>query len=198
VFWSSLTGERCRALECEDEGKDTDSDDKEMNAGIWYIASIESFPLLFIIKQLYLSQTPPSPEDDYHSCNRNRSSLVEGRGARTHEESAMRLVGSADNAVRQGELEVGDQELLDVRAANLGVRDLSNTDDLNGARAGTVAGSHVRVARLNSGNAGQLAVLLVHVVSSRARVVADPDSKVLDLKGLLLVDLLLSCRHSIE
>ena len=118
-----------------------------------------------------------------------RNNLVEGRGARTHEESTVRLVGSADDTVRQGELEVGDQKLLDVGAANLSVGDLSNTDDLDGARAGTVARSHVRVASLNCSNAGQLTVLLVHVVGAGARVVADPDTKVLDLKWLLLVDL---------
>ena len=101
----------------------------------------------------------------------------------------MGLVGSADDAVGQGELDTGNQDLLDVGATNISVGDLGNTDDLDGARAGTVAGSHVRVASLNSGVAGQLTVLLVHVVGAGAGIVTDPDTEVLDLKGLLLVDL---------
>ena len=55
--------------------------------------------------------------------------------------------------------------------------------------AGTVAGSHVGVKSLDSGGAGQLTVLLVHVVSAGAGVVADPDAEVLDLQGVLLGDL---------
>ena len=101
----------------------------------------------------------------------------------------MSLVGSTDDAVGQGELDARDQDLLDVGAADISVRDLSNTDDLDRAGAGTVAGSHVRVASLDSGNAGQLTVLLVHVVGARAGVVTDPDTEVLGLEGLLLVDL---------
>lgn len=44
-------------------------------------------------------------------------------------------------------------------------------------------------ARLDGVGAGELAVLFVHVVRARARVVADPDAKVLDLHGSLLKDL---------
>lgn len=57
--------------------------------------------------------------------------------------------------------------------------------------AGTVAGGQVGVQGLDGVDAGQLAVLLVHVVSTGARVVADPDTEVLDLLGVLLVDLCL-------
>jgi hypothetical protein len=53
-----------------------------------------------------------------------------------------------------------------------------------------VAGSHILVESVDSGNTGHLTVLLVHVVSARARVVADPDTEVLDLLGALLVDLM--------
>jgi hypothetical protein len=55
--------------------------------------------------------------------------------------------------------------------------------------AGTVAGSHVLVEGLDSINTAELTELLIHVVGARARVVADPDAKVLDLDGLLLGDL---------
>ena len=57
------------------------------------------------------------------------------------------------------------------------------------SEAGTVAGGHVLVEGLDSLAAGHLAVLLVHVVVAGARVVADPDTKVLDFHGVLLMDL---------
>lgn len=52
-----------------------------------------------------------------------------------------------------------------------------------------MAGSHILVESIDGGNAGHLTVLFVHVVGTGARVVADPDTKVLDLLGALLVDL---------
>jgi len=55
--------------------------------------------------------------------------------------------------------------------------------------ASTVAGRHVGVESLDGIGSGQLTVLLVHVVCTRARVVADPDTEVLDLQGVLLRDL---------
>ena len=59
--------------------------------------------------------------------------------------------------------------------------------DLPEARS--VTGGHILVEGLDSGNAGHLTVLLVHVVGAGARVVSDPDAEVLDLLGALLVDL---------
>ena len=55
--------------------------------------------------------------------------------------------------------------------------------------AGTVAGSHVLVESLDGVNTAELTELLVHVVGARARVIAEPYAKVLDLEGLLLGDL---------
>ena len=52
-----------------------------------------------------------------------------------------------------------------------------------------MAGSHILVKSLDSRDAGQLTVLLVHVVGTGAGVVADPDAEVLDLEGVLLADL---------
>lgn len=52
-----------------------------------------------------------------------------------------------------------------------------------------VTGGHVLVERLDGVGAGHLAVLLVHVVGAGARVVADPDTEVLHLERVLLVDL---------
>jgi hypothetical protein len=60
---------------------------------------------------------------------------------------------------------------------------------LNGPEARSVTGGHVLVKRIDGGDAGHLTVLLVHVVGTGARVVPDPDTEVLDLLGLLLVDL---------
>lgn len=60
---------------------------------------------------------------------------------------------------------------------------------MDGPEAGTVAGGHVGVQSLSGVGAGHLAVLLVHVVGAGAGVVADPDAKVLDLLGVLLVQL---------
>lgn len=63
--------------------------------------------------------------------------------------------------------------------------------------ASTVAGGHIGVEGLDGGNAGSLAVLLVHVVGAGARVVTDPDTEVLDLEGVLLGDLkTMSCYPS--
>ena len=52
-----------------------------------------------------------------------------------------------------------------------------------------VAGSHVLVERLDGIRTAELTELLVHVVGAGARVVAEPDTEVLDLQRLLLVNL---------
>merc|ERR1711977_593778 len=51
-----------------------------------------------------------------------------------------------------------------------------------------MSGSHILVHSLNSIGSCHLAVLLVHVVGTRARIVSDPDTEVLDLHWALLVD----------
>jgi hypothetical protein len=55
--------------------------------------------------------------------------------------------------------------------------------------AGAVAGGHVLVEGIDGLAARHLAVLLVHVVGTRARVVTDPDTEVLDLLGARLMNL---------
>ena len=52
-----------------------------------------------------------------------------------------------------------------------------------------MAGSHVLVEGLDSISTRELTELLVHVVGTAARVVADPDAEVLDLQRLLLMNL---------
>lgn len=55
--------------------------------------------------------------------------------------------------------------------------------------ASTVAGGHIRVQSLHGIRPGHLAVLLVHVVGAGARIIPNPEAEVLDLEGVLLVDL---------
>jgi len=60
---------------------------------------------------------------------------------------------------------------------------------MNRPETGSVSGSHVLVESLNSICSGHFTVLLVHVVGSGAGIVTDPDTKIFDLQGALLVDL---------
>ena len=60
---------------------------------------------------------------------------------------------------------------------------------MDGVETGTVAGSHVLVESLDGLGAAHLTELLVHVVGTGARVVAEPDTEVLDLQRALLSDL---------
>jgi len=57
---------------------------------------------------------------------------------------------------------------------------------VNRPEPGAVAGRHIGVEGLDSGNSGRLAVLLVHVVGTRSRIIPDPDTEILDLEGPLL------------
>lgn len=61
-------------------------------------------------------------------------------------------------------------------------------DDLDGTITSTVSTSHFLVALLNGTEEGVITILLVHVVSTRTRVVSQPDTVVLDF-GVSLVDL---------
>lgn len=93
------------------------------------------------------------------------------------------------DSVREGEAQALLGELADVRSLDiLGLLELDDAEDVDRPEAGTVAGSHVGVERVNGICSGQLTVLLVHVVRAGTRVVSDPDAKVLDLEGVLLVD----------
>ena len=123
------------------------------------------------------------------SCPHVTRHLEEGGRANGGED----LLGLRGVAVRQRELEVLGQKLLDVGAADvLGLLNLNDLEDVDRPEAGTVTGGHVLVEGLDGVGAGHLTVLTVHVVSAGAGVVADPDANVLDLEGVLLVDLRLS------
>ena len=81
------------------------------------------------------------------------------------------------------------EELNRVVALDVRVRDLANLDDLQARRAHAVAGRHLLVKRVDGFVHADLAVLLVRVVEARARLVADPDPKVLNRRDVLFEDL---------
>lgn len=146
-----------------------------------------------------------SSTHSFYSQTPLTSRLCKGRWPRV---SKQLLASGLDGAVRQRELEVLGEELLDVGAADvLAVVNLDDLEDLyhmldrshsrvskratygNRAETGTVTGSHVLVEGINGVYPAYLTELLVHVVGTGARVVTDPDTNVLDLVGALLVDL---------
>lgn len=53
----------------------------------------------------------------------------------------------------------------------------------------TVAGCHILVEALYGISPSELTKLLVHVVGARTRVIAEPDTKVLDFQWPLLMNL---------
>lgn len=111
----------------------------------------------------------------------------------THLESSGTLASkdgleSTTSAMSHGELDLGVQDLLDVGATNLSSGQLSNTDDLDGAEAAAVTGSQVHVEALDGFGAAHGTEFLVHVVGTGTGVIAQPDTEVLDLQGLVLVD----------
>jgi len=69
---------------------------------------------------------------------------------------------------------------------------------VNRPKAGAVTGGHVLVHGLDSIRPGHLTVLLVHVVGAGARVVTDADTKVLDLEGVLLMNLQTLCVNRVR
>ena len=103
------------------------------------------------------------------------------------------------------ELESWLEELLDVRPPDVFLLlNLGNSEDLDIPKSGSVSGSHVLVHGLDGLGSGKSSELLDHlenqscycvhtnttyVVGTGSGVVSEPDSKVLDLQWLLLVDL---------
>jgi len=88
-----------------------------------------------------------------------------------------------------------DFSISTTRRICLNISNLQSAEDgvastyVDRPEASAVAGSHIGVESLNGGDSRGLAVLLVHVVGAGAGVVADPDTEVLDLQGVLLRDL---------
>jgi hypothetical protein len=133
--------------------------------------------------------------------------VEEGGGARGVEGGAERLGGSPLDAVGKRELDLGVDELLDGRpldgrghvvavelrvvppeGADTGGDDAS-VDDLDGLEPGAVTTGKLRVHLGDGAAEGDVTELLVHVVGTGARVVADGDAVVLDDVGVALPDL---------
>lgn len=104
-------------------------------------------------------------------------------------EHLLQRLGGAQLAVGKGELKILVVELLDVHSLAVLVGNGGSTDDLDRACAGTVATSHVVVQGVNSTVQSNISVLTVHIVGTRSRVVLDPHTVVLDVRGLLLGNL---------
>jgi len=99
--------------------------------------------------------------------------------------------GRADlgDAMGQGELELGGEELLDVCAADiLSLLNFNHTKNVDRPETSTVTSSHILIEAFHRIRTGELAELLVHVVCTRARIISDPDTEDLNLQGLLLVN----------
>ena len=86
----------------------------------------------------------------------------------------------------QWELDLGLCVLHSIHTLQVSSLNGSGTDDLNGARATTVSASHFIVELRDSPSEPDIAELAVHVVSSRAALVTQPDTIVLDNVGVLL------------
>jgi hypothetical protein len=110
--------------------------------------------------------------------------------------------------VRKGEAETFGDELLEVWSLDeIGRGELDDFEDLlqqlsarlpgtkvsrstyvNRPEPRAMSGGHILVQSLHSIRPAHLTILLVHVVRTRSRIVADPDAEVLDLERSLLVD----------
>lgn len=86
----------------------------------------------------------------------------------------------------QRESDLGVVELFDLGPATVASLDDLHFDDLDRVGAGAMASSHVAVAQRYRTAHGEITVFSVHVVSTRSRVVSQPDTKVLDLVWGLL------------
>jgi len=109
---------------------------------------------------------------------------------RTHSGEARMMSGHGLDLARKRELNLGVVELLGGRTTTFVGGNLLHLDDLNGGGSGSVPGAHVTVTLSHRAGGRQIAVLAVHVVGTRARVVSEPDAQVLDGSRPLLVDLL--------
>ena len=81
----------------------------------------------------------------------------------------------------QGELDIVIVHLFGERTSGVGCLHGLNLHNLDTVSSGSVSGSHVAVTLGNRTSAAHVAVFAVHVVSTRSRVVSDPDTEVLDL-----------------
>ena len=106
------------------------------------------------------------------------------------EDRSCRLGCTAKNAVREGKLDAVLEELKGGGAlADLGGNS-SSADNLNRLVARPVSASHVIIHSSNCPSQVCVTVFAVHVVGAAARVVLDPNAKVLDIAFVLLRNLI--------
>ena len=124
-------------------------------------------------------------ETNRRLCQSNLSTRLTTAGRRSGgEEGAAELLGlSAVLAVRQSVLHVLVSVHDVLMSSQVLIGHHSGLDDLD--RSVTSSTSHLRIALSHSTNQRGVTVLLVHVVSTRAGVVTQPDSVVLHLTTLL-------------
>lgn len=120
---------------------------------------------------------------------RHINSLEERARSSSLVSSAERLVGRLVDTVRQLEGDFRVNELEDVGTLAVVALDDGGLDDLDAGATSPVTGSHLGVHLLNSGGEGGVTVFLVHIVGTRSGVVSDPETEVLDVVGVLFVDL---------
>jgi len=109
---------------------------------------------------------------------------------RTHSGEARMMSRHGFDLARKRELDLGIVELLGGGATAFVGSHLFHLDDLDRSSSSPVPSAHVTVALRHPSGGSQVTVFTVHVVGTGARVVSQPDSKVLDGGGPLLVDLL--------
>ena len=110
----------------------------------------------------------------------HKPSLSTERARLVSEERSSELLRlRAVSAVRKSELQVLVREHDVLVSSQLLVRHHGGLDDLDRSVASAVGSSHLLVTLLHSTEESRVTVLLVHVVSARARVVAEPDAVVL-------------------
>lgn len=68
---------------------------------------------------------------------------------------------------------------------------------LDGVSACPVPGSHITVALSDGATHAEITVLAVHIVDTRTGLIAQPDTKVLNLDGALLSDFLKNTSYKV-
>ncbi len=95
----------------------------------------------------------------------------------------------ASNSVRKSKANLAVVKLLHTSAASLASRDAIHLHDLNRFATSAVTTGHVVEQLGNSTSASRVAELLVHVMRSRSRIVAQKDAKVLHHLGRRIIAL---------
>ena len=126
-------------------------------------------------------------ETNRRLCQSNLSTRLTTAGRRSgSKEGAAVLLGlSAVLAVGQSVLHVLVSVHDVLMSSQILIGHHSGLDDLDRSITSTVGTSHLRIALSHSTNQRGVTVLLVHVVSTGAGVVTQPDSVVLHLTALL-------------